>query len=115
MELTSFPPGGALYRETNHFALIDRPRRLAFRSSLTMPDGSDIERDVEVRFKSEDAARTRMTIVQKEFPNGEVRDAFGAGFLASLTGSSASPRRGPFVANRGPRGAVRYREMLGAQ
>jgi uncharacterized protein YndB with AHSA1/START domain len=78
--ITSSPPGGAPYRETNHFTLIDRPRRLGFRSSLTMPDGSNIERDVEVTFKSEDAARTRMTILQKGFPNAEVRGAFGAGF-----------------------------------
>jgi uncharacterized protein YndB with AHSA1/START domain len=78
--IRSAPPDGAPYRETNHFTLIDRPRRLGFRSSLTMPDGFNIERDVEVTFKNEDAARTRMTILQKGFPNAEVRDAFGAGF-----------------------------------
>lgn len=30
--ITSAPPGGAAYRETNHFTLIDRPRRLTFES-----------------------------------------------------------------------------------
>jgi uncharacterized protein YndB with AHSA1/START domain len=78
--ITSAPPGDAAYREANRFTVIDRPRRLAFESALTMPDGSNLERDVEVTFTSEDGGRTRMTIVQRGFPNAEVRDAFGAGF-----------------------------------
>lgn len=78
--ITSAPPGGAPYRETNRFSLIDRPRRLAFESALTMPNGSSLDRDVQVAFEIEHSGRTRMTIVQKGFPSGEVRDAFGAGF-----------------------------------
>jgi uncharacterized protein YndB with AHSA1/START domain len=78
--ITSAPPGGAAYREANWFTQIDRPRRLAFKSTLAMPDGSALERDVEATFKGEDGGRTWMTIVQKGFPSAEVRDAFAAGF-----------------------------------
>jgi uncharacterized protein YndB with AHSA1/START domain len=78
--ITSSPPGGAAYREANRFTVVDRPRRLAFRSALTMPDGSSLERDVEVTFARDDGDRTRMTIVQRGFPSAEVRDAFAAGF-----------------------------------
>ena len=34
----------------------------------------------EVTFKREDGGRTRTTILQKSFPNADIRDAFGAGF-----------------------------------
>ena len=78
--ITSAPPEGAAYHEVNRFTLIDRPRRLAFTSVLTMPDGSDLPRDVDVTFNRENDGRTRMTIVQKGFPNPEVRDAFGTAF-----------------------------------
>jgi len=82
--ITSAPPGGAAYREANRFTLIDGPRRLTFESALTMPGGSNLERDVEVTFKTEDGGRTRMTILQKGFPNAEVRDALGASFPGIL-------------------------------
>lgn len=74
--IISAPPGGAAYREANRFTLIDRPRRIAFTSTFTTPDGSDLERDVEVTFNSEDDGGTPMTIVQKGFPSAEARDAF---------------------------------------
>jgi glutathione S-transferase len=80
--ITSGPPNGEPYRETNRFSLIDRPHRLAFESTMTMPDGSSFDRDVEVTFKREDGG-TRMTMVHKGFPTAEVRDAFGAG-LSSI-------------------------------
>lgn len=78
--IISAPPGGGAYREANRFTLIDRPRRLAFKSTFTMPDGSGLERDVEVTFKREDGGGTRMTIVQKGYPSAEARDAFAAAF-----------------------------------
>ena len=78
--IRSAPPDGAAYRETNRFTVVDRPRRLAFESALTMPDGSTVRRDVDVAFRNEERGRTRMTIVQKGFPTAEARDAFGAGF-----------------------------------
>lgn len=62
--------------------MVDRPRRLAFESALTMPDGSNVRRDVDVTFRNEERGRTRMTIVQRGFPTAEARDAFGAGFPA---------------------------------
>jgi uncharacterized protein YndB with AHSA1/START domain len=77
--ITSAPSEGAAYHEVNRFTVIDRPRRVAFTSVLTMPDGSDLARDVDVTFNGDDG-RTRMTIVQKGFPSREVRDAFGAAF-----------------------------------
>jgi glutathione S-transferase len=76
--ITSGPPGGAPYRETNRFSLIDRPHRLAFASTMTMPDGSSFDRDVDVTFKREDGG-TRMTMVHRGFPSAELRDAFGTG------------------------------------
>jgi uncharacterized protein YndB with AHSA1/START domain len=78
--IRSAPPDGTAYRETNRFTVVDRPRRLAFESALTMPDGSTVRRDVDVTFRNEERGRTRMTIVQKGFPTAESRDAFGAGF-----------------------------------
>ena len=78
--IASAAPGGPAYHEANRFTTIDRPGHLAFESTLTMPDGSRLDRDVEVALKSEDGASTRMTIVQMGFPNPEVRDAFAAAF-----------------------------------
>lgn len=72
--------GWGAYRETNRLTVVDRPRRLAFESALTMPDGSNVRRDVDVTFRNEERGRTRMTIVQRGFPTAEARDAFGAGF-----------------------------------
>ena len=78
--IISAPPGGAAYREANRFTVIDRPRRLAFTSTFTMPGGSDLQRDVEVTFNRDDGGGTRMTIMQRGFPSAEARDAFAAAF-----------------------------------
>jgi uncharacterized protein YndB with AHSA1/START domain len=78
--IRSAPPDGAAFRETNRFIVVDRPRRLAFESALTMPDGSTVRREVDVTFRDEERGRTRMTIVQKGFPTAAAREAFGAGF-----------------------------------
>jgi uncharacterized protein YndB with AHSA1/START domain len=78
--IVSGAPGGPAYHEANRFTAIDRPGHLAFESTLTMPDGSKLDRDVDVTLRSEDGARTRMAIVQMGFPNPEVRDAFAAAF-----------------------------------
>lgn len=104
--ITSGPPGGAAYREANRFTLIDRPRRLAFRSELTMPDGSSLERDVEVTFTSGDGSRTRMTIVQKGFPTQQSGTRSERAFLACLIGWNAWPRGGRSVRSPGPRSAA---------
>lgn len=99
--IRSAPPDGTAYRETNRFTLVDRPRRLAFESALTMPDGSTIRRDVDVTFRNEERGWTRMTIVQKGFPTAEAREAFGAGFpgiferLERLAARGREEGRGP--------------------
>ena len=78
--IISAPPGGPARREANRFTLINRPRRLAFKSTFTIPGGSELQRDIEVTFNSEDGGGTRMTIVQKGFPSAESRAAFAAAF-----------------------------------
>jgi Activator of Hsp90 ATPase homolog 1-like protein len=72
------PPGAPPIRELNLFTQIDRPRRLALRSTLTMPDGSNIDRDVEVTFDEADGG-THMTVLQRGFPTEELRDLVGVG------------------------------------
>jgi hypothetical protein len=39
--------GGPAYHEINRFTAIDRPGHLAFKSTLTMPDGAKLDREVE--------------------------------------------------------------------
>ena len=41
------PPGGTPARETNVFEVVDRPRRLVYASTMTMPDGSRIDTGLE--------------------------------------------------------------------
>jgi uncharacterized protein YndB with AHSA1/START domain len=71
-------------RESNRFTEIDRPHALSFRSTLTMPDGARLERDVQVRFAEAEHGKTLMTIVQKGFPSAELRDPVGGGVVSVL-------------------------------
>ena len=66
---------GELYRETNVFQVVDRPRRLVMATTTTSPDGSRLETTTEVSFDEHDG-KTRMTVVQSGFPTAEVRDYF---------------------------------------
>jgi uncharacterized protein YndB with AHSA1/START domain len=59
---------------------INRPGHLAFESTLTMPDGAKLDREVDVTLTSMDGAKTRRSIVQMGFPSAESAEAFGAGF-----------------------------------
>jgi len=79
------PPGSTPARETNVFQVVDRPRRLVYSSTMTMPDGSSVDTDMEVTFVEEDG-RTRLTIVQSGFPTAEVRDEFAGGWPSILDG-----------------------------
>ena len=79
------PPGGMPARETNVFQVVDRPRRLVYTSTMTMPDGSSVDTGMEVTFEEEDG-RTRMTIVQSGFPTAERRDEFAGGWVSILDG-----------------------------
>jgi uncharacterized protein YndB with AHSA1/START domain len=81
--LTMRPPGAEPFRESNLFTQIDRPRRLDFQSTLTMPDGSCVDRQVEVTF-DDASGGTRMTVVQKGFPTAELRDLVCAGVSGML-------------------------------
>ena len=67
------PPGSEPARETNEFDEVDRPRRLAYRSTMAMPDGSSFDTGMEVILE-ELGGRTRMTIHHTGFPSAEVRD-----------------------------------------
>jgi uncharacterized protein YndB with AHSA1/START domain len=79
------PPGGTPARETNVFQEIDRPRRLVYTSTMTMPDGSSVDTAMQVTFEEEDG-RTRMTIVQRGFPTSQLRDEFAGGWPSILDG-----------------------------
>jgi uncharacterized protein YndB with AHSA1/START domain len=79
------PPGVMPARETNVFQVVDRPRRLVYTSTMTMPDGSSVDTGMEVTFEEEDG-RTRMTIVQSGFPTAERRGEFAGGWVSILDG-----------------------------
>lgn len=67
------------------FQVVDRPRRLVFASTMTMPDGSSIDTLMEVTFQQEHG-RTRMTILQRGFPTAGRRDEFAGGWPSILDG-----------------------------
>jgi uncharacterized protein YndB with AHSA1/START domain len=79
------PPGGTPARETNVFQVVDRPWRLVYTSTMTMPDGSSVVTDMEVTFQ-EEGGRTRMTIVQRGFPTADLRGEFAGGWPSILDG-----------------------------
>ncbi len=68
------------YREENHFIDIDRPRHIAFTSTLFLPGDTRHNRNVDATFVSDGAEGTKMTIVQKGFPNPQSRDALAPAF-----------------------------------
>ena len=77
---TSFGPAGSVpYRETNVFSAVDRPSRLAYTSTFTMPDGSSFDTDLVVTFEGRDD-KTLMTIVQTGFEREAERDAHQGGW-----------------------------------
>jgi uncharacterized protein YndB with AHSA1/START domain len=71
------PSREELYRETNLFQVVDRPRRLVMATTSTTPDGFSLETTTEVTFQEQDG-KTLMTVVQRGFPTAEVRDYFKA-------------------------------------
>jgi uncharacterized protein YndB with AHSA1/START domain len=74
------PDGGLAYHETNRFTAIDRAGHVAFESTMLMPDGSRLERDVDVTLQAVEGGGTRMTILQLGFANQEIGDQFAAAF-----------------------------------
>jgi uncharacterized protein YndB with AHSA1/START domain len=83
--VTFGPPGATPARETNVFQVVDRPRRLVYASTMTMPDGSTIDTGMEVSFQPEDGG-TRLTIIQRGFPTARLRDEFEGGWASILDG-----------------------------
>jgi uncharacterized protein YndB with AHSA1/START domain len=83
--VTFGPPGATPARETNVFQVVDRPRRLVYASTMTMPDGTRIDTGMEVTFQPEDSG-TRLTIVQRGFPTVRLRDEFEGGWASILDG-----------------------------
>ena len=83
--ITFGAPGKEPARETNVFEQVERPRRLVFRSTMAMPDGSNIYTHVQVSFEPENG-KTRIRIVQRGFPSPELRDSFESGWRSILEG-----------------------------
>lgn len=83
--ITFGAPGNEPARERNVFEQVERPRRLVFRSTMKMPDGSNIDTHVRVTFDPENG-KTRIRIVQRGFPSPELRDSFESGWGSILEG-----------------------------
>lgn len=82
------PSDGRSSRETCVFEVVDRPRRLVFRSQMSMPDGSRIDTRTHVRFAETADGHTRLTVVQSGFPTAGRRDEFTHGWGGILAGLS---------------------------
>ncbi len=80
------PPGRRPSRETCVFEVVERPRRLVFRSTMLMPDGSSLSTRTEVTFEQAAAGQTRVTVVQSGFPSAGTRDEFADGWGGILGG-----------------------------
>jgi uncharacterized protein YndB with AHSA1/START domain len=83
--ITFGAPGSEPAREVNVFEEVDRPRRLVFRSSMTVPEGSRLDTRVTVTFEPE-GKKTRMRLVQSGFPTAEMRDGYASGWAGILDG-----------------------------
>jgi uncharacterized protein YndB with AHSA1/START domain len=87
------PDPDNLFRETQVFLEIDRPRRLVTESTGTTPDGMTMTTRIEITFEAQRSATgaesTLMTVVQTGFPVPEIRDFFVGevwnGALARIT------------------------------
>ena len=80
------PAGGTPARETCVFEAVERPRRLVFRSTMTMPDGSSVGTRTQVTFEETATGQTRVTVAQSGFPSAGRRDEFADGWSGILDG-----------------------------
>jgi uncharacterized protein YndB with AHSA1/START domain len=80
------PPGDRPARETCVFEVVERPRRLMYRSTMTMPDGTTIATRTHVTFEEVAGGQTRVTVVQSGFPAAGPRDEFAHGWGGILDG-----------------------------
>jgi len=82
------PPAGPPSRETCVFDIIERPRLLVFRSTMSMPDGSSLATRTHITFTGIAGGQTRLTVVQTGFPAVGLRDGFTEGWGGILAGLS---------------------------
>jgi len=82
------PPDGRPSREICVFEVVDRPRRLVFRSTMVLPDSSSVDTRTYVTFAGTADGRTRLTVVQTGFPAAELRDQWTDGWGGILAGLS---------------------------
>jgi uncharacterized protein YndB with AHSA1/START domain len=82
------PPDGRPARETCVFEVVDRPRRLVFRSTMSRPDGSSVDTRTSLTFTETADGQTRLTVVQSGFPAAGLRDEFTEGWGGILAGLS---------------------------
>ena len=82
------PPAGPPSRETCVFEIIERPRLLVFRSTMSMPDGASLATRTHVTFTEMASGQTRLTVVQTGFPAAGRRDEFTEGWGGILAGLS---------------------------
>jgi uncharacterized protein YndB with AHSA1/START domain len=82
------PPDGRPSRETCVFEVVERPRRLVFRSTMMLPDGSGVDTRTQVTFTAAASGQTRLTVVQSGFAAAELRDEFTEGWGGILAGLS---------------------------
>jgi uncharacterized protein YndB with AHSA1/START domain len=82
------PADGPRSREDCVFEVVERPRRLVFRSTMSMPDGASIDTRTQVTFTETAGGHTRLTVVQSGFPSAGLRDEFTEGWGGILAGLS---------------------------
>ena len=70
------PSSEMLFRETQTFLEVDRPRRLVTSSTGSDPSGTEMTTRIEIDFLPEGDESTRMVIRQSGFPTPEMRDFF---------------------------------------
>jgi uncharacterized protein YndB with AHSA1/START domain len=80
------PPGAPPAVETCVFEVVERPRRLVYASTMQLPDGTKVDTAMEVRFDAEPGGRTRLTVIQRNFPTAALRDEFADGWPSILDG-----------------------------
>jgi uncharacterized protein YndB with AHSA1/START domain len=77
------PLNEAPYREANVFTEVQRPHRLAYKSTFHMPDGRSFETALVVTFQARDG-KTLLTVLQTGFASEQDRDDHQGGWPGFL-------------------------------
>ena len=80
------PAGTTPSREMCVFEVVERPRRLMYRSTMTMPDGSSVDTRTDVTFEETATGQTWVTVTQSGFPSSGLRDQYADGWGDILGG-----------------------------